>query len=57
MAKTKKKEIIGDFQKMAIKQGIEEGKLEVARKLKEKGIDIKIIIETTGIPKSDIEKL
>jgi len=57
VANTKKKEIIGDFQKMAIKQGIEEGKLEVARKLKEKGIDIKIIIETTGLPKSDIEKL
>jgi hypothetical protein len=57
VANTKKKEIIGDFQKMAIKQGIEEGKLEVAKKLKEKGIDIKIIIETTGLTKSDIEKL
>jgi hypothetical protein len=61
VANTKKKEIIGDFQKMAMQEGFKEGKIkernEIAKKLKVKGIDLKIIIETTGLSKSDIEKL
>ena len=73
VASTKKKEIIGDFQKMAmkegrkegiregIKEGIKEGKIkernEIAKKLKEEGIDIKIIIKTTGLSKPEIENL
>jgi predicted transposase/invertase (TIGR01784 family) len=34
-----------------------DGKAEVARKLKEKGMDIDFIIETTGLTKNEIEKL
>ena len=43
------------------KEGIKEGKnnkaIEIAKNLKEKHIDIKIISETTGLTKEEIEKL
>lgn len=41
----------------AKKEGIDEGILTVAKKLKQKGLDIEIIIETTGLSKEQIEKL
>jgi predicted transposase/invertase (TIGR01784 family) len=37
--------------------GFDEGKLEVARNLKKLGIDIQIIIQSTGLSPEDIEKL
>ena len=41
--------------------GIEEGskqeKIKIAKRLKEKGIDIKIIAEVSGLTKEEIEKL
>jgi len=41
----------------AKKEGIDEGILTVAKRLKQKGLDIEIIIETTGLSKEQIEKL
>ena len=45
----------------AEKRGKEEGKKEkqqeIAKKMKEKGIDISTIIEITGLKKEEIEKL
>jgi len=44
-----------------VKEGVEEGrkmeKIEMAKKLKEKGIDIAVISETSGLSKEEIEKL
>ena len=43
-----------------LKEGLKQAhqkKLEIAKKLKEKNIDIKIIIETTGLTKEQIENL
>lgn len=40
-----------------IKEGKKEEKIDIAKKLKEKNIDITIIIETTGLTKEEIEKL
>ena len=44
-----------------MKEGVEEGrkmeKIEMAKKLKEKGIDIAVISETSGLSKEEIEKL
>ena len=40
-----------------IKEGQKMGALEVARRLKDKGIDIDIISECTGVSKEKIEKL
>lgn len=37
--------------------GFERAKTEIAKKLKEKNIDIEIIIETTGLTKEEIENL
>ncbi len=37
--------------------GFERAKTEIAKKLKEKKVDIEIIIETTGLTKEEIEKL
>ena len=46
---------------MAHKEGREEGeraqKLRIAKNLKEKGIEINIIVETTGLTKEEVEKL
>jgi predicted transposase/invertase (TIGR01784 family) len=39
------------------KEGLKEGKIEMARKLKEKGFDIEVISETSGLSKEEIEKL
>ena len=38
-------------------EGIEEAKTEIAKKMKNKGIDLDIIIEMTGLTKEEIEKL
>ena len=38
-------------------EGKLEGKLEVAKTLKEKGISLKIILESTGLTKNEIDKL
>jgi predicted transposase/invertase (TIGR01784 family) len=38
-------------------EGKKEGKLETARKLIERGVDMDIIVEATGFPKQEIEKL
>lgn len=38
-------------------EGKQEEKLEIAKKLKEKGLDLNFIIETTGLNKENIEKL
>ena len=41
----------------AREDGEEKAKNEIARKLKSKGIDIAVIIETTGLTKEEIEKI
>lgn len=41
----------------AFDEGKIEGKLEIAKKMLEKGLDINFIIETTGLNKGDLEKL
>ena len=38
-------------------EGIKDGKLDTARKLIKKGVDIDIIAEATGFPRKEIEKL
>ena len=38
-------------------QGRAEGKIDVAKKMLEKNIDISLIIEVTGLTKEEIEKL
>lgn len=43
--------------KRGIEEGIEQEKLNVAKKLKEKNVDIEIIIEITGLTKEQIDKL
>lgn len=47
--------------KEAMAEGIVEGEknkqLEIAKKLKEKGVDIKTIIETTGLTKEEVQNL
>ena len=40
-----------------IEIGKEKGLIEVAKKMKVKGLDISLIIETTGLDKETIEKL
>jgi len=40
-----------------IEQGIEKGKMQTAKKLLKKGIDIEIIAESTGFSKKEIKKL
>ena len=40
-----------------LQDGLQEGKIEIAKKLKQRKIDIDIIIETTGLTKEEIEKL
>ena len=50
-----KGEKIGEVR--GITKGKEEEKREIAKKLKEKGIDIDFIAETTGLTKEEIEKL
>jgi DNA repair protein RadC len=56
-----KKAAIEIGKKAGLKEGVEEGrkmeKIEMAKKLKEKGIDIAVISETSGLSKEEIEKL
>ena len=40
-----------------LEQGTRNERIEIAKKLKEKKVDIEIIIETTGLTKEEIEKL
>ena len=44
-------------EKRGRKEGKKEGKLETARKLIKRGVDMDIIVEATGLPKQEIEKL
>jgi predicted transposase/invertase (TIGR01784 family) len=37
--------------------GIKKNSIEMAKKLKKKGIDINIIVETSGLSKEEIEKI
>ena len=41
----------------AFEKGIEQGKLESAKKMLEKGLDISLIIEITGLTKAELEML
>jgi predicted transposase/invertase (TIGR01784 family) len=41
----------------ARREGREEERLEVARRLKQKGIDLETIVEATGLTKEQVEKL
>jgi predicted transposase/invertase (TIGR01784 family) len=41
----------------AKKEGKHEGKIEVAKRLKQRGIDIQTIVETTGLTIEEIAKL
>ena len=43
--------------RLGYKEGKEEGKKEIAKKMKEKGTDIKYIKEITGLTEEEIEKL
>jgi predicted transposase/invertase (TIGR01784 family) len=45
------------YTKKGIEQGIEKGKLEVARKLAARGISPDIITESTGLPVDQIQEL
>ena len=44
-------------EKIGRKEGKKEAKLETARKLIKRGVDMDIIVEATGLPKQEIEKL
>jgi predicted transposase/invertase (TIGR01784 family) len=39
------------------KEGEKKGKIETARELIKKGVDINIIAEATGFPRAEVEKL
>ena len=43
--------------KQGIEQGIEQDKIEIARKMKNRGMDIELIIEITGLERKKIDKL
>ena len=43
--------------KRGIELGIEQNQKDVAKKLKDKGVDIDFIVEITGLSKEDIENL
>jgi predicted transposase/invertase (TIGR01784 family) len=55
----KEAQLIGEKigEKEGIKKGRKEEKLEMAKKLKEKGIDLTLISETSGLSIKEIEKL
>ena len=44
-------------EEVGIRKGIAEGRKEVAKRLKEKGIDIETIIQVTNLPKEEIINL
>jgi predicted transposase/invertase (TIGR01784 family) len=53
----KKENIMGPIPRKYIKQGKNEGKIEVAKSMLQEGSDIKFIIKVTGLPEEEIEKL
>ena len=52
-----KNSLIYEAELKAIKKGIEKGKLQNARLMKENGIEIKLISKITGLSLYEIEKL
>ena len=52
-----KKEGIEQGKKEGMEQGIEQSKREIAKSMIEKGLDIKLIMELTGLSKEDIDNL
>lgn len=44
-------------ERLGIEQGIEQGKIETARAMKSKGLDLSVIAEVTGLAVTKIEKL
>ena len=42
---------------VGIKKGEENNKKEIARKMKERKIDIEVIVELTGLTKEEIERI
>lgn len=52
-----KKEGIREGEKIGLKKGITSRSIEIAKKMKNKGIDINIIVEMTDLTKEEIEKL
>jgi DNA repair protein RadC len=52
-----KKTGLEEGEKIGIKKGAKSKALEMAKKLKKKGIDVDIISETSGLSKKEIEKL
>lgn len=58
MATTKeKKEIVGNFERYVIKKAEHDKELEIAKKLKLKGMSFEDISEITGLKINEIEKL
>ena len=55
--KTALKEGLEEGEKLGLEKGINQNKIETAKKMKEKGIDISDIIDITGLTKEEIEKL
>jgi predicted transposase/invertase (TIGR01784 family) len=51
-----KREGLEEGKKEGIKQGELKAKIETAKKLLKKGIDIKIIVEATGLSKKELKK-
>ena len=48
---------VTSWERIAKKEGKREGKLETARELIKRGVDINIIAEATGFSREEIEKL
>jgi len=48
---------IADARKTGLKEGINQTKIETAKKMKLKNIDISDIVDITGLTKEEIEKL
>ena len=48
---------IGHARRQGIKEGIRENQLEVAKKMKEKKIDIHTIVEVTGLTEDEINAI
>ena len=44
-------------EKIGVKKGKKEGKIEMAKTLKENGVDISLIVKSSGLSKEEIEKL
>ena len=47
----------GEVQKYGFEKGEAKKQNEIAKKMKEKGISIELIVETTGLCKEDVEAL